>query len=104
MTPAQINKKYQDQGFVAVFSSTTTKGVFTKTDTFDFHQGYLPFSKVKAEAIKRLSSVIENHHGRGEHTVTIYGLVWAESRKGDELRIFGSKLELVSDTEVLFTL
>lgn len=105
MSPREINKKFQNQGFVAVFTSVTTKGTFTHTDTFDFHQGDLPFGKVKAEAVKSLSNIIERHHGRGDHTVTVYGCVWQESRTADELRVgFMPKPVLVRDTEPLFTL
>lgn len=87
MTTAQINKKYQDSGYTLVFKSN---GIESETRLESW-----TFGKVKKEAIERLSNILERHYGRGDHTVTVYGLVWQDTRTAPIL---------VKDTEVLFTL
>lgn len=83
-------------GYVTVYRSN---GVETGREPSTF-----PFKTVKQIAIDCLSDTLSRHHGRGNHTVTVYGARYVNRTPADRLAVGFLPDYQLTEVEEVFSL
>jgi hypothetical protein len=95
MTTAEINRRFQR------FVIATTSDGFTSR--FEVKMA-INFNEVKKIAVNHLKGVLDRAHGRGDHTVRIYGLDFVDTATEEQQRNGLSLMDWVEYPEALFVL
>jgi hypothetical protein len=94
MTASQADCKFDE--FAAVFSNNGVEHTVRVRFT--------PFKEAKKWAVEMLSNQLERHHGRGEHTVSLFGVNFEDVRSEHEKEVgFPMDMQPVRG-ELLFSL
>jgi hypothetical protein len=78
LSTRQINALYQE--FVAGFY---TDGVQVTQIEYKFYK----FQEAKEAAINTLTGILAANHGRGDHTVKLYGVVYKDITTSEEYKV-----------------
>ena len=93
MTARQIDSKY-----------TRFLVTFTSNGSSRTHEQFGPFKTVKTSAINSLTTILDQNHGRGEHTVTIHGLTYVDQTTPQQYKVGFSPNLVAAKDEELFSL